>query len=69
MVIPIGHVISPLIAMPLYVLSPKAPYLLGVFVMLVAIVFIFSNARHQWIRKKGYRELPTKTIEDSLDIG
>jgi len=69
MVIPIGHVISPLIAMPLYVLSPKAPYLLGVFVMLVAIVFIFSNSRHQWIRKKGYRELPIKTIEDSLDIG
>ena len=53
MVIPIGHVISPLIAMPLYVLSPKAPYLLGVFVMLVAIVFIFSNSRHQWIRKKA----------------
>jgi MFS family permease len=69
MVIPVGHVISPIIAMPLYVLSPKAPYLLGVFVMFLAIVFVFFNQRHQWIRKKGYRKLPTKTIDDSLDIG
>jgi hypothetical protein len=55
--------------MPLYILSPKAPYLLGVFVMFLAIVFVFFNSRHQWIRKKGYRKLPTKTIDDSLDIG
>jgi MFS family permease len=69
MVIPVGHVISPIIAMPLYVLSPKAPYLLGVFVMFLTIVFVFFNSRHQWIRKKSYRKLPTKTIDDSLDIG
>jgi len=54
--------------MPLYILSPEAPYLLSVFVMFMAIVFIFFNSRHRWIRKKGYRELPTKTKEDSLDI-
>ena len=68
MVIPIGHVISPLIAMPLYTLSPKAPYLLGVLVMVLAVGFINFNSRHQWIRKKGYREVPLKTVQDSLDI-
>jgi MFS family permease len=68
MVIPIGHVISPLIAMPLYTLSPKAPYLLGVLVMVLAVAFINFNSRHQWIRKKGYREVPLKTVQDSLDI-
>ena len=69
MVIPIGHVISPIIAMPLYTVSPNAPYILGVFVMALAIAFIIINPRHQWIRKKGYRERPPKTIEDSLDMG
>jgi MFS family permease len=69
MVIPIGHVISPIIAMPLYTVSPNAPYILGVFIMALAIAFIIINPRHQWIRKKGYRERPSKTIEDSLDMG
>ena len=29
MVIPVGHIFSPLIAMPLYMASPHYPYLLG----------------------------------------
>ena len=70
MVIPIGHVISPIIAMPLYTISPKAPYLLGTAVMVLAIIFVNVNSRHKWIKQKGYRDIvPPKTIEESLDIG
>ena len=50
MVIPIGHVISPLISMPLYMLNPSLPYLLGAALMLLASIFIFFNKRHKWIR-------------------
>ena len=56
MVIPIGHVISPLISMPLYMLNPSLPYLLGAALMLLASIFIFFNKRHKWIRDKNYRE-------------
>jgi MFS family permease len=70
MVIPIGHVISPIIAMPLYTISPKAPYLLGTAVMVLAVIFVNVNTRHKWIKRKGYRDIvPPKTIEESLDIG
>lgn len=70
MVIPIGHVISPIIAMPLYTISPKAPYLLGTVVMVLAVIFVNVNSRHKWIKRKGYRDIvPPKTIEESLDIG
>ena len=70
MVIPIGHVISPIIAMPLYTISPKAPYLLGTAVMVLAVIFVNVNSRHKWIKRKGYRDIvPPKTIEESLDIG
>ena len=57
MIMPIGHVISPLVAMPLYMVSPEYPYLLSGFAMLLALVFIQINARHKWIRKKGYRHV------------
>ena len=56
MVIPVGHVISPIISMPLYVLNPSFPYFLASFLMLTAIIFVFSNKRHKWIRDKNYRE-------------
>ena len=56
MVIPVGHVISPLVSMPLYMLSPSLPYLLGAALMFFAMIFIFINKRHKWIRDKNYRE-------------
>ena len=56
MVIPVGHVISPIISMPLYILNPSFPYFLASFLMLIAIIFVFSNKRHKWIRDKNYRE-------------
>ena len=56
MVIPIGHVISPLISMPLYMINPSFPYLLGASLMFFAAIFIFFNKRHKWIRDKNYRE-------------
>tara|TARA_B100000900_G_scaffold112269_1_gene93888 strand:+ start:374 stop:1624 length:1251 start_codon:yes stop_codon:yes gene_type:complete len=56
MVIPVGHIASPLISMPLYMINPSLPYLLGAFLMFLCTIFIFSNQRHQWIRDKQYRE-------------
>ena len=56
MVIPIGHVISPLVSMPLYIINPSFPYFLGSFLMFAATIFIFVNKRHKWIRDKNYRE-------------
>ena len=55
MVIPVGHVISPLIAMPLYTVLPSAPYYLGASIMLITMIFINTNKRHEWIRGKKYR--------------
>ena len=56
MVIPIGHVASPLISMPLYTINPLYPYILGSSLMFLCTVFIFTNKRHKWIRDKHYRE-------------
>ena len=56
MVIPVGHVISPLVSMPLYMLNPSMPYLLGASLMFFATIFVFTNKRHKWIRDKNYRE-------------
>ena len=56
MVIPIGHVASPLISMPLYTINPVYPYILGSSLMFLCTVFIFTNQRHKWIRDKHYRE-------------
>ena len=56
MVIPVGHVISPLVSMPLYLLNPSMPYLLGASLMFFATIFVFTNKRHKWIRDKNYRE-------------
>ena len=56
MVIPIGHVASPLISMPLYTINPVYPYILGYSLMFLCTVFIFTNKRHKWIRDKHYRE-------------
>ena len=56
MVIPIGHVASPLISMPLYTINPVYPYILGSSLMFLCTVFIFTNKRHKWIRDNHYRE-------------
>ena len=56
MVIPICHVASPLISMPLYTINPVYPYILGSSLMFLCTVFIFTNKRHKWIRDKHYRE-------------
>ena len=56
MVIPVGHVISPIISMPLYSVSPSYPYLLGSVLMLISFIFILSNNRHKWIRDKHYKD-------------
>ena len=56
MVIPVGHVASPLISMPLYTINPVYPYILGSSLMFLCTVFIFTNIRHKWIRDKHYRE-------------
>ena len=56
MVIPVGHVISPLVSMPLYMLNPSMPYLLGASLMFFATIFVFTNKRQKWIRDKNYRE-------------
>ena len=57
MVIPVGHIFSPLIAMPLYMASPHYPYLLGFLVMFFSLLFIQLNKQHRWIRKKGYKRV------------
>ena len=55
MVFPSGHVISPFIAMPLYLWNPTTPYLLAALLMLISLFFVNLNQRHRWIRKKKYR--------------
>ena len=57
MVIPVGHIFSPFVAMPLYVISPEYPYLLSCSAMFLIFLFIQLNGRHRWIRKKGYRRV------------
>ncbi|HJL95877.1 MAG TPA: MFS transporter [SAR86 cluster bacterium] len=66
MVIPIGHVISPLISMPLYMLNPSYPYYFGSTLMFFSIFFVLSNKRHLWIKEKGYRD--QIVLNDSIDL-
>ena len=67
MIMPIGHVISPLVAMPLYMISPEYPYFLGSTAMFMMLLFIHVNGRHKWIRNKGYRRVsldPAQSVEE-----
>ncbi len=67
MTMPIGHVISPFIAMPLYMISPEYPYLLGCTAMFMTLIFVQVNVRHKWIRHKGYRKVtldPNQSVEE-----
>ena len=67
MVIPIGHIISPLVTMPLYSqVGPKSPFLLGFIIMCLAIIFIQFNTRHAWIRNKGYMSRTETALNDTL---
>ena len=68
MVIPVGHVISPIISMPLYTINPSYPYLLGSFLMLFCFIFVLSNQRHKWIRKKNYRKDYETYTEEPSDL-
>ena len=68
MVIPVGHVISPIISMPLYVLSPSYPYLLGSFLMLITLFFVLTNRRHKWIKDKNYRNDYQSYSEETSDL-
>ena len=68
MVIPVGHVISPIISMPLYIINPSYPYLLGSFLMLLTLLFILTNRRHKWIRKKNYRNDYKSFSEEPSDL-
>ena len=68
MVIPIGHVISPIISMPLYTINPSYPYLLGSILMLFCLVFVLINKRHKWIRKKNYRKDYKTYTEEPSDL-
>ena len=68
MVIPVGHIFSPVIAMPLYMVSPNYPYLLGFLVMLFSLLFIQFNRQHKWIRKKSYKRVKleeTQSLEEA----
>ena len=68
MILPVGHVISPVVAMPLYMKSPELPYLLGGCAMFVTLIFIQISSRHKWIRKKGYRHInhnSNQTVEEA----
>ena len=68
MVIPVGHIFSPLIAMPLYMASPQYPYLLGFIIMFCSFIFIQLNKRHKWIRNKGYKRVElerTQSLEEA----
>ena len=60
-------VISPLVAMPLYMISPEYTYYLGTIAMLITFIFIQINNRHKWIRDKGYRRVslePAQSVEE-----
>ena len=59
MVIPVGHIFSPLIAMPLYMVSPNYPYLLGFLVMLFSLLFIQLNI---FITVQSYQYLTLMVI-------
>ena len=68
MVIPVGHVISPIISMPLYLINPSYPYLLGSFLMLLTFLFVLTNVRHKWIKDKNYKNDYKTYSEDSSDL-
>ena len=67
MIMPIGHVISPFVAMPLYMISPEYPYLLGFTTMFMIFIFIQTNSRHRWIRNKGYRNTKVSDFNETLE--
>ena len=68
MVIPIGHIISPLVTMPLYSkIAPQAPYILGFFVMLGIFIFVNLNSQHRWIRNKSYGKSIQRQIIDNQE--
>ncbi|MDG2060837.1 MAG: MFS transporter [SAR86 cluster bacterium] len=54
MVIPLGHILSPFLSMPLYSVNSSYPYFLSSFLMLIAFIYILFNKRHKWIRDKSY---------------
>jgi MFS family permease len=45
MVFPIGHILVPVVIMPLYILSPEIPYILLSSLAILLIIFILSNQK------------------------
>ena len=52
MVFPIGHILVPIVIMPLYILSPEIPYLLLSSLAILLIIFILSNQKRYFTVEK-----------------
>ena len=52
MVFPIGHILVPIIIMPLYIISPEFPYLLLSSLAILLIAFILSNQKKYYSVEK-----------------
>ena len=52
MVFPIGHILVPIIIMPLYIISPEFPYLLLSSLAILLIIFILSNQKKYYSVEK-----------------
>ena len=49
MVFPIGHILVPVVIMPLYIISPDIPYILLSSLAILLIIFILSNEKRYFI--------------------
>ena len=68
MVIPIGHIVSPLVTMPLYSkISPQSPFVLGFLVMFFIFIFVNINSQHNWIRKQRYKKHTIDNLNENLE--
>mgnify|MGYP003311756633 CR=1 FL=1 len=52
MVFPIGHILVPIVIMPLYIISPEFPYLLLSSLAILLIIFILSNQKKYYTVEK-----------------
>jgi MFS family permease len=52
MVFPIGHILVPVVIMPLYIISPEIPYILLSTLAILLIIFILLNQKKYFIVEK-----------------
>mgnify|MGYP005719072977 FL=1 len=52
MVFPIGHILVPVVIMPLYIISPEIPYILLSTLAILLIIFILLNQKRYFIVEK-----------------